>query len=260
MSLNLWADNVSFVRSPWADFTHCSTLCFTPIAHTAAYTRQHRILLGTCYQTRQEVLKAMPILNLYRVNPKDGKVSEYRIPFDLDKTGLCVTGWMGLGITFEGMGRARGLSFAKDLKRLAFVVRPSDMAVKYIWQMTWQPSAQQARDDAYRFALLFPNATHIAAVYTSSLTIERINWTIPFLSLFSFRPFEQKTMVEGFLLLKSRKERCEALDRALRSALERWDKRIWDAVAARLITPPGQLGIIIDPWQIGDSRQKHQQA
>lgn len=195
----------------------------------------------------------MSIMTLYRFNPSNGKVSKYRIPFDLDKTGLCVTGWMELGVTFEGIGRARGLSFAKDLKRLAFVVRGRDMELTN--HSTWKPSAQQARDDACRFALLFPNATHIAAVHTNSLKDERYCGAIPFLSLFNFQPFEQKTMVEGYLLLKSRKERCEALDRAIRSAFEGWPVRRWLSfqLAARISALVGEDRITFDPWQIGDS-------
>lgn len=202
----------------------------------------------------------MPILDLYRFNPKTGKVSKYRIPFDLDKTGLCATGWMGLGVTFEGIGSAKGLSFAKDLTRLAFVVRGRDMEVTN--HSTWKPSGQQARDDACRFALLFPNAAHIAAVHTNSLKDGKYCGAIPFLSLFSFQPFEQKTMVEGYLLLKSRQERCEALDRAIRSVFEGWPERRWLSfqLAAKMSSLVGEARITFDPWQIGGTSQIHQQS
>lgn len=209
-----------------ADSRLLSTMCFTRDENTAECTRDQRTFLEICCMTRQRALKSLVILTLYRPNPSDGEVTEYKMRFDLEKTCLCLHGWVGLGLGPEnGGGKARGLDFARDIKRVALVV--SDEEVKnemfLLRGLFMMPNSCQ-------FALLFHNAQHVSGITSSALEIRKFLGHQAFFDLFSFQLFEQKRMVQGFHLTESYTERRRLLCLAMLSTFEGWNGRIQEAL------------------------------
>ncbi|KAI7773955.1 hypothetical protein LA080_009621 [Diaporthe eres] len=180
-------------------------MCFTPDSHPEASIRHQWALLRTCREARQNALKFMTVLTLYRLNPPNGKITEYKMPFDSGKTCLCVDGCGGLGTSPEKVGNAKGLGFAKDVKRLAFVVH--DEAFKDGKFCLASLSNGVHAGDLRRLTFPFHNTLHIAGIIMSSFKI-RIS------SLFSFQPFVQKDLVEGLYLTKPYLERYGMLRHA----------------------------------------------
>lgn len=197
-------------------------MCFTPDAHAEASIRHQWTILGRCRNAR--ALKFLTILTLYRLDPSNGKVTEYKMPFDSGKTCLCVDGWDGLGIYPEKVGKANGLTFARNIKRLAFVVH--DKFIKNGTLNLSPRSERLGRDDLRGLAFLFHSSLHIAVITTSSLKIRKFLGDKAFASLFSFQPFVHKDLVDSFYLTKPHLERYGMLDDAILSAFEGWNGRI----------------------------------
>lgn len=199
-------------------------MSFTPDAHAEASTRNQRALLRTCRNARRNALRFLTILTLYHLNPFNGKITEYNMPFDSGKTCLCVDGWNGLGIRPDKMRKVRGLTFARDVKRLAIVVH--DKFIKN-GTLNFSPMSDSVDfDDLRGVAFLFHNSLNIAGVTTSSLKIRKFLGDEAFASLFSFQSFVQKGLVEGFYLTKPHSDRHKILDDAIRSSFEGWNGRI----------------------------------
>lgn len=199
-------------------------MCFTPDAHAEASTHHQWALLRTCRNARRNALKFLTILTLYRLNASDGNITEYKMPFDSQNTCLCVDGWDGLGIRPEKVSRAKGLSFARNIKRLAFVV--DDYFIENGRLSLSQLFDRLNRDDLRGLAFLFHNSLYMAGITTSSLKIRKFLGDKAFASLFSFQPFVQKNLVEGFYLTKPFLERHRIVDDAILSAFEGWNGRI----------------------------------
>ncbi|KAG6355397.1 hypothetical protein INS49_003359 [Diaporthe citri] len=216
------------VNSTWSPEDQTQIMCFTPDAHAEASTHHQWALLRTCREARRNVLKFLTVLTLYRPNPSDGKITEYKMPFDSEKTCMCVDGWDGLGMSPEKVGKAKGLGFARDVKRLAFVVH--DKAFND-GKFCLVPLADGIRlNDLRGLAFLFHNSLHVSGVTMSSMKIRKLLGDEAFASLFSFQPFVQKDLVEGFYLTKPHLERSGMLDHALMSAFEGWNDRIRSAL------------------------------
>lgn len=223
-------------------------MCFTPDAHAEASIHHQWALLGTCRDARRNALNSLTILTLYRLNPSNGRITEYKMPFDSEKTCLCVDGWDGLGISPEKVSKAKGLGFAGNIKRLSFVVH--DKAF-YYGKFCLAPSAGLRRKALREWAFLFHNSLHIAGITMSSLKIRKLLGDEAFTSLFSFQPFVQKNLVEGFYLTKPHLERGGMLDNALLSAFEGWYGRIRAALQkAALLSVPEKISqeTIIGLW------------
>lgn len=209
-----------------ADYTPHRTVCFTPDAHTAASTRDQRTFLGICRKTRQKALKCLTILTLFRLRLSDGGITEYKMPFDLEKTCMCVEGCVGLGIGPEDAVNARGLSFARHLKLLAIVIEDKNLRNR----MDCLLSPYRTIDEPFLFGLIFHNTQHVSGITKSALAIRKFLGHEVFLSLFSFQPFVQKRMVEGLNLTKPPGERNTLLGNALLAAFEGWNGRIRTAL------------------------------
>lgn len=215
------------------DSEYFRIVLFTPGAHTVAYTHDQRTLLGLCYQTRKRAVEFLDILTLYRRSLLTGEITTYQIPFDFENTCLCIDGWDRLSISSEAIANARGMKFAREITRLAFVFTEGDLTRIRL-------SRDNLRDPEFNrlheLALLFHNTRHVSGITDSSLRISRLLQDEPFLSLFSFQPFIQKAIVQGFALTKSRATRYRLLDDALVSVFEGWDGRIRSAlIQARLL-------------------------
>lgn len=199
-------------------------MCFTPDAHVESSTRDQWAVLRTCRNARRNALKLLTILTLYGLNPSNGKITEYKMPFDSATTCMCVDGWNGLGIYPEKVDKANGLTFARNIKRLAFVVH--DKFIKHL-KLGLSPMSERMRyDDLRGLAFLFHNSLHIAGITTSSLKIRKFLGDKAFASLFSLQPFIPKDLVDGFYLTKSHLERYGKLDDAILSAFKGWNGRI----------------------------------
>lgn len=146
-------------------------MCLTPDAHTAALTRGQRNLLGTCHRARQRALGSLNILTLFRLDPVSRTSTEYRVPFDFAKTCLCIDGWQGQAINAEQSGMVRGLEFAKNIQRLAFVVSDDNIR-EYTTVRT--RIGQISPRDLQRLALLFHNAVHVAGIGESASEIKML--------------------------------------------------------------------------------------
>lgn len=202
-------------------------MCFTPDAHTAAGTRDQRTFLATCGKTRQRAIKSLSNLTLYRLNPSDGEVTEYNMWINLEQTCLCIDGWMGLGLSLEtGGGKARGLDFTRDVKRVAFVIHDRELERR---NMVFSLDLFRS-DETYQFPFLFHNARYISAITSSALVIRKLLGHEVFFTLFSFQPFEPKRLVQGFHMTKPRTERRKLLCDAMESAFEGWNGRIREAL------------------------------
>lgn len=207
-----------------ADSRPCSVMCFTPDAHPEASIHQQWALLRTCREARRNALKFLTVLTLYRLNPSNGKITEYKIPLDSEKTCLCVNVCGGLGTSPEKVGKAKGLDFATDVKRLAFVVHDKAFKDGKFCQASL-PYILRGRD-LRSLAFLFHNTLHIAVITMSSFKIRKLLGDEAFASLFSFQPFVQKDLVEDLYLTKPYLERYGMLRHALPSAFEGWSGRI----------------------------------
>lgn len=84
--------------------------------------------------------------------------------------------------------------------------------------------------NACQFPLLFHNARHVSGITSSALAIRKLLGHEVFLNLFSFQPFEQKSMVQGLQMTKSHTERRRLLSLAMSSAFEGWNGRIREAL------------------------------
>lgn len=209
-----------------ADYTPHRTVCFTPDAHTAASTRDQRTFLGICRKTRQKALKCLTILTLFRLRLSDGGITEYKMPFDFEKTCKCVEGCAGLGIGPEDAGNARGLSFARHIKLLAFVIEDKILPDRIDRLVSPYRTSDDRFRDRFLFGLIFHNTQHVSGITESALAIRKFLGHEVFLSLFSFQPFVQKRMVEGLNLTKPPGERNTLLGNALLAAFEGWNGRI----------------------------------
>lgn len=144
--------------------------------------------------------------------------------FDVEKTCLCIDGWVNLSPE-NGGGKATGLSFAKDIKRVAFVIPDGRLGR----DMTCLQDRLESPDYC-RFPLLFHNAQHVSGITRSAFGIRKLLGHEIFLNLFSFQPFEQKSMVDGFQMTKPHAERRRLLCLAILSAFDGWNGRIREAL------------------------------
>lgn len=193
-----------------ADSIFYSVVCFTPDAHVASSTLNHRALLGTCHETRKKALTRLNILTLLRHDPSTGSSTEFRIPFDFERTCFCIGGWEGHGIDDERPGKLIGMDFAKKVKRLAFVVPDA--------RMPPVPSWGEGEDIECLALILFHNAAHIGWIERSASDISKVPTQEVLSSRLSLQPFAQKTMVKGFPMTKVRGERRTLFYRAMRAS------------------------------------------
>ncbi|KAK7699588.1 hypothetical protein SLS64_011542 [Diaporthe eres] len=212
------------VNLTWNPEDQTHVMSFTPDAHPEASIRQQWTLLRTCHEARRNALKFLTVLTLYRLNPSNGKITEYKMPFDSETTCLCVDGCGELDTSAEKVGNAKGLDFARDVKRLAFVVH--DEAFKDGKFCLASLSKGARAGDLRRLAFLFHNTLQIAGITMSSFKIRKLLGDEAFASLFSFQPFVQKDLVEGLYLTKPYLERYGMLRHALLSTFEGWNGRI----------------------------------
>lgn len=194
-------------------------MCFTPDTHTAVVVRGHRGFLEACQRSRQKALEALTRWTLFRLDPTSGNPTPYPVLFDFPETCLCIDGWEGQAIDAEVSRTARGLGFARNIQRLAFVI--SHGAVNEYLPSSLTPLAIGMRSprDLQRLALLFHNTTQVAAVDPSASETKTLLGWEAFTALLSFKPFEQKSMVQEFRMTKTHAQRCRALDRAMISSL-----------------------------------------
>lgn len=173
---------------------------------------------------------------LYRQRPFTRQNATYSIPFDLENTCLCIDGWDKLGISSAAISQARGMEFARNVKRLAFVFTDGTIINKRLGSIL-----QDDSDFAglHGLALLFHNTRHVSAITQSAHRISSLLKDDAFLPLFSFQPFIQKTMVQGVALTKTRAERYRLLDEALVPVFTGWKDRIKSA-----LTQTGLLNIL----------------
>lgn len=125
--------------------------------------------------------------------------------------------------------RIIGMEFAKNIKRLAFVVWQDGLSFEGGRLL----SADPLQEDLESLALLFQNATQVGGI-TSRMSVNRRLFTKrSFISLFSFQRWTQKEMVEGFLMTKSHEERVGLFRTAICVAFEGWIGRLAAAIRRR---------------------------
>lgn len=201
-------------------------MCFTPDAHAASSTRDLRALLGTCYTSRKIGLKSVNIITLLRFDESSRTVTEFRIPFDSEETSFCINNWRGHGINAETMGNISGMDFAKNVKRLAFVVDNDVVEVIAPWEL-W---SEEFGNDLRYLAFQFHNAWLVSGISKFASEIRAFLTEEDFLSLFSWWTFFQKTMVDGVRVQKSCPQRGLALNRAIWLTFWNWEERVEDAI------------------------------
>lgn len=200
-------------------------MCFTPDAHAASSTRDLRALLGTCYTARQIALKSLNILTLLRFDEPSRTATELRIPFDSEKTCFCINDWRGHGINVETMGTISGMGFAKNIKRLAFVVDNDDVGRIVPWALSSEEFGKELRFLAFQF----DNASLIGAISKFASEIRAFLTEEDFLSLFSLQIFNQHLTVDG-VATKSWFYSGLLLNSAMWVTFRGWRRRIEDAV------------------------------
>lgn len=200
-------------------------MCFTPDAHAASSTRDLRALLGTCYTARQIALKSLNILTLLRFDESSRTATEFRIPFDSEKTCFCINDWRGHGINVETMGTISGMDFAKNIKRLAFVVDDDDVDRISPWALSSEHFGKELRFLAFQF----DNASLIGAISKFASDIRAFLTEEDFVSLFSLQTFNQHLTVDG-VATKSWVYSGLLLNIAMWLTFNNWGKRIEDAV------------------------------
>ncbi|KAI3400715.1 hypothetical protein diail_1924 [Diaporthe ilicicola] len=216
-----------------------SIICFSPESLTVASIADHRTFLGICRATRAKLLKHVSVLDLFQVNPSDGKAIKYRIPFFREKTYFCIEGGPDFDIpvrTRLNTGRTRGLEFAKDIKGLAIVLayhygrRERSQYVEPLVQLS-------------SFIHPFHNVISIGTISPHAYRSRRHLGMRAFPLAFSFQPLVQKSMVQGQLVKLPIFERRHQIEEALKSCMDAsWinQTRAWRSIGViPLLIGPG---------------------
>lgn len=153
-------------------------------------------------------------MTLFRLNGSTGSATEYRIPFNGEKTGFYIYGNIKPSLFQCKMdfGRARGFAVAKHVRRLAFLFDSNNTT----------DSLSDMTEELSEFTHMFHNAEQIGSISLDYLYPREKIGEESFKAVIKFQQVSQKTMVGGLPYTIPAGQRSTMLRHALRTSFEDW--------------------------------------